>query len=40
MQKLKVLRRRFPTGYSRILVMLSLLVLAVLVIGFGMLFVR
>ncbi len=40
MHNLKVLRRRFPTNYSRILVMLSLLVLAVLVVGFGMLFVR
>ena len=40
MHNLKFLRRRFPTSYPLIMVMLFLLTLALLVVGFGMLFVR
>ena len=40
MHLLKLLRRRFPTSYTGILVMLVLLLLALVVIGFGLLFVR
>ena len=40
MHNLKFLRRRFPTSYPLIVVMLFLLLFALLVVGFGMLFVR
>lgn len=40
MHTLKLFRRRFPTGYAVIVVMLFLLTLALLVVGIGMLFVR
>ena len=40
MHNLKFLRRRFPTSYPLIMVMLFLLLFALLVVGFGMLFVR
>jgi hypothetical protein len=40
MHNLKLLRRRFPTSYPVIVVMLSLILLALLVIGVGVLFVR
>ena len=40
MHPLKFLRRRFPTSYTGVLVMLGLLLLALVVIGFGLLFVR
>jgi hypothetical protein len=40
MQTLKLIRRRFPTTYPVIVSALLLIVLALLVIGIGMLFVR
>jgi hypothetical protein len=40
MHNLKFLRRRFPTSYPLIMVMLFLLLFALLDVGFGMLFVR
>ena len=40
MQTRKLLRRRFPTVYPMILILLWLVVLRALVLGIGMLFVR
>lgn len=40
MQNLKALRRRFPTSYPVIISLLFLILLALVVIGVGMLLVR
>ena len=40
MHNLKILRRRFPTSYPVILMLIWLVVLGALILGIGMLFVR
>ena len=40
MHTLKVLRRRFPTSYPVLVVLIGLVVFGALVLGIGLLFVR
>ena len=40
MHNLKFLRRRFPTAYARLVILIGLVLFGALVLGIGLLFVR
>ncbi len=40
MQNLKFLRRRFPTSYPMIVILISLILFGLLIVGIGVLVVR